>query len=171
MYLKQIIISSKVDFVVAHNQRLVLWYICCKCTKRIYQWRKQYRSLSVCNRINTLEAFFIGKRVYTRVDYANKLVFQWSTGFWGISIYENFFSTCEGTSLSTLNISLRYCGYWKKLGQMFNLIRMTAFFGSIDFSFHVNCQFFWFSFFSSCSHDLIAPFVCLNSILLLFIRN
>ena len=33
---------------------------------------------------------FIGKTVFTRVDYADKLIFQWSTDFLVVSIYKNF---------------------------------------------------------------------------------
>ena len=34
---------------------------------------------------------FIEEKIYTRVDCADKLIFQWSTDLRGISNYENFF--------------------------------------------------------------------------------
>ena len=33
--------------------------------------------------------------VYTRVDYTDKMIFQWETDFRGILIYENFFQCME----------------------------------------------------------------------------
>ena len=41
---------------------------------------------------NTLDE----KTIYTRVDYADKLIFQWSTDFRVISVYENIFQ-CRKT--------------------------------------------------------------------------
>ena len=58
--------------------------------KSVYQWRKRYRDLSVCNEKYPWQ-FFIEKTVYTRVDHADKLIFPWSTDIRVISVYENIF--------------------------------------------------------------------------------
>ena len=89
VYLKQIYSKTIVDYVPWLNSIL-----------RVYQFQGLKKRLSMKKTVQGFISlqrekypwgFFIEKRVYTRVDYADKLIFQWSTDFGGTLIYENFF--------------------------------------------------------------------------------
>ena len=51
--------------------------------------------------------FFIEKKVYTRVAYADKLTFQRSMDFWGISIYENFFQCSKWDEYKPIRVNVQ----------------------------------------------------------------